>query len=193
MNIPYKFNHTLPWSISNLQLVSLVWAPFFNFIIISPHKSHLPTLDSRKQTLPSRTQSGDGGLEVCGHGARPPLPVGLHRRRPRRHRRHRPEGALALRRQVSSGATFVISHSKPLVNLNLLHTAREPIGEKMTTIGSQKMPRMSALSFFPVNEFPVADEALWIENICWRTLFASASRTLTCLKHTTLIARACNC
>ena len=49
---------------------------------------------------------------------------------------------------------------KPLVNLNLLHTAREPIGEKMTTIGSQKMPRMSALSFFPVNEFPVADEAL---------------------------------
>ena len=35
---------------------------------------------------------------------------------------------------------------------------REPIGEKMTTIGSQTTPRAERL-LFPVNEFPVMEEA----------------------------------
>ena len=37
-----------------------------------------------------------------------------------------------------------------------LYDAREPIGEKMTTIGAQKMPRAATL-LFPVNEFPMEE------------------------------------
>ena len=140
--------------------------------------------------------SGDGGLEVCRHGARPPLPVGLHCRRARRHRCHHLEGALSLRPQVIPQvtslhtalllsmrafpvdfcsclgrnrdrtwhshtpkkklngyfhATYDDSNSKP----HSLH--REPIGEKMTTIGSQTTPRAERL-LFPVNEFPAMTE-----------------------------------
>ena len=49
------------------------------------------------------------------------------------------------------GGTFGIVLRAPS-----LYDQREPIGEKMTTIGSQKMPRASTL-LFPMNEFPMEE------------------------------------
>ena len=43
--------------------------------------------------------AGQGGLEVCGHGARQTLPLDLHHGRRGGHRRHHPAGAQPLRRQ----------------------------------------------------------------------------------------------
>jgi len=43
------------------------------------------------------SSTGERGLEVRGHGARPPVPVDLHNSRGRRHRRHYPAGSDALR------------------------------------------------------------------------------------------------
>ena len=63
---------------------------YLNLVLILKHSTH---------DNPSRPQSGDGGLEVRGHGAGPPLSVGLHSRGSGGHRWHRPEGTLPLRRQ----------------------------------------------------------------------------------------------